>query len=491
MITALRRPGRSSGDRKETGTGQGGTPPSVTGMDLHRNPIPPALTGALPRDRLVLPGDEAYDHQRRVWNGAVDAKPRLIAECSTPVEVAAVLRAARTDDVAVSVRAGGHDWTGRAVVDDAVVIDLRRMNEVVVDERARTARVGGGALNRDVLRAAEPHGLVPVVGVEGDVGVTGLALGGGYGCLTGQYGLALDNVLAAQVVLADGTIVEADEESKADLFWALRGGGGNFGVVTGLSLRLHALPTLMVGTIVYPFTDARTVLRDLAEVLIGAPDCLTVQGAITGGPNGQPIIVVSPAWVGDDADASGMNSALEQLTVLGTPLDVQLRRESLAAFSSRSDGNYPPGRGVVMRSRQVPTDRFGEEAVIDVVVEHASRFPTLTSSIAFRQFHGAAARVPAHSTPFAPRTAHVELEMVSMWDVSGASAETGSTSRSWADEVSEAVSPYALPGGYSNLLSSDDGAQVSATFGGNRARLASIKRDVDPGGVFAAIPIPR
>src|SRR5262249_22510470 len=243
-----------------------------------------------------LPGDERYDKGTRVWNGAVRHRPKLIAFSKQPEDVQAAVRAARHHGLKLSVRGGGHDWAGRALRDDGLLIDLPGMRDVTIDPRAGVATVAGGALAKDVAAAAGAHGLVAALGNCGTVGMAGLTLGGGYGPLSGTCGLAADNLLGAQIVMADGRRGTTGPDVEPDLHWALRGGGGNFGVVTSLRVRLHPARHMLAGTIIYNWNEASSVLRRYAAFAATAPDELGMSVGVMTGPNGDPIVMVAPLW---------------------------------------------------------------------------------------------------------------------------------------------------------------------------------------------------
>src|SRR5271165_2831945 len=249
--------------------------------------------------RVALPGDELYDEGCRVWNGAVRHRPVIVAFCRQPEDVQAAVRAARRHGLNLSVRGGGHDWAGRALRDGGLVIDLTGMRDVAVDPQALVATVAGGARAKDVAAAAGAQNLVAAMGNCGTVGMAGLRLGGGYGPLSGTCGLAADNLLGAEIVLADGRPVTTGPDAEPDLLWALRGGGGNFGVVTSLRVRLHPARDMLAGSVVYNWNEASAVLRRYASFAATAPDELGVSVGAMSGPDGEPVIMVVPLWKGD------------------------------------------------------------------------------------------------------------------------------------------------------------------------------------------------
>src|SRR5262249_45835024 len=273
---------------------------------------------------------------RQIWNRAVENQPALLAVCETSADVQAAVRVARPYNLPLSVRGGGHDWTGRALCSDGLVIDLSRMREVVVDPRSRVAIVSGGASAKDVAAAAGAHGLVAALGNCGAVGVAGLTMVGGYGPLNGQYGLAVDNMLGAEVVLADGRRVTTGPDEEPELFWAIRGGGGNFGVVTSLRIHLHETRHMLAGVIVYPWSEAETVLPRYAAFAATMPDELGVSVTMTSGPDGQPALMLVPLWNGDKLQGE---RAMDQLQALGKPQLAQIGpmtyTEMLAPFDAQ------------------------------------------------------------------------------------------------------------------------------------------------------------
>src|SRR5215467_12712605 len=250
--------------------------------------------------RLLMPGDDGYVAATAIWAKPSSALPRAVVHCRTVQDVQSAIRAVRDCDLPLSVRGGGHDWAGRALC-DGIVIDLSGMNSVVIEPATHTARISGGARASDVVEMADPLGLAPVTGSVGTVGMVGLTLGGGYGPLIGRFGLALDNLLAAEVVLADGRIVPAKPDNEPELFWALRGGGGNFGVVTMMHDRLHDVPDVRSGMLIYPFAQAKGVLERCAEIATFMPDELTVQVGVAVGPDG-PVVMIVPTWSGRSAE---------------------------------------------------------------------------------------------------------------------------------------------------------------------------------------------
>jgi FAD/FMN-containing dehydrogenase len=384
----------------------------------------------------------------------------------------------------LSVRGGGHDWAGRALRDGGLVIDLTGMRDVAVDARALVATVAGGARAKDVAVAAGVHGLVAALGNCGTVGMAGLTLGGGYGPLSGSCGLAADNLLGAEIVLADGRRVTTGPDTEPDLFWALRGGGGNFGVVTSLRVRLHAARHMLVGTIIYNWKEAGAILRRYAAFAATAPDELGVSVGAMPGPNGEPVIMVVPLWNGD---RSRGERAMEDVQAFGTPLSAQTGPATYADLLAQFDAWVEAADGChwETRTRSLPALTAG---AADAIIAAKARAASLYCTVFWHHFHGAATRMAPDSAAFGLRREHLMVEIVAGWKPDG---DDGAVHRRWARELWQSLAPFALPGGYANLLGPDDREQVAAAYGRNAARLRVLKHRFDPDGVFAsAIPLP-
>jgi FAD/FMN-containing dehydrogenase len=419
-----------------------------------------------------------------VFNGAVRSRPAAVAFCAGPQDVARALRIARRHGLQVSVRGGGHDLSGRALVDGGLVLDLTRMRQVAVDAQARVATVQGGATIRDVITAAAPYGLVPVAGNSGSVGVAGLTTGGGYGPLNGRFGLAVDNMVSAELVLADGQRVTTDAATEPDLFWALRGGGGNFGVVTCLQIRLHPAAELLAGWVMYPGDDAAAVLRRYAAFAASAPDALGVLTALMTGADGRPAVAFAPFWTGDRAEGERVLGALQ---ALGTPQMTTVGPTTYGEMLGQFDAAWAAGRHYAVRTRWL---RALTDDAVAVMIAAATRKTSPHTGVAIHHLHGAATRVARDATAFGVRGEHYMIEIIAAWEPDGDEA-AADTHRRWADGLWEDLAPFAMPGGYANLLSPADREQAQHAYGGNEGRLAALKRRYDRDNVFAsAIPLP-
>jgi FAD/FMN-containing dehydrogenase len=383
----------------------------------------------------------------------------------------------------LSVRGGGHDWAGRALC-GGIVIDLSGMRNVTVSPVQRTARIGGGARAADVAIQADPLGLAAVTGSVGAVGMAGLTLGGGYGPLIGRCGLALDNLLAAAVVLADGRVVVAHPAHEPDLFWALRGGGGNFGVVVEMRHRLHAVPSVRSGLLMFPFSEARTVLARCADVAASAPDELTVQLGLVAGPAGVPVVMVVPTWCGPAGEGE---ARLAPFFKLGTLVAGTAQAEPYGAALTLFDRYLVQGQPVVMETCWLPAL---DGAGIDIMIDAMAAAVSPGCAILTHEFRGAAARVPPIATAFGLRREHVLIEVLATWGDRPGSGEA-QRHRRWARATRDAFAATSLPGGYPNLLGEGDCERAAAAFADNAARLRAAKRRYDPDNIFSsAIPLP-
>jgi FAD/FMN-containing dehydrogenase len=414
-----------------------------------------------------------------IWNAAVSARPAMVRRCADVSQVREAIGEARSSGLPLSVLGGGHDWAGRAVRDGGMVIDLRGMRGVKVD--GDVATVGGGATAADVIAAAAATGQSAVTGTAGAVGMAGLTLGGGYGPVSGVAGLAADNMLSAEVVLADGTVVAASGDGDPDLLWALRGGGGNFGVVTSMRVLLHNIPRIWKGTFLFPVEQGTEVLSGYGELVADAPDALTAAAAVISAPDGMPVVLVSPVWGGDPGEGAHWVKRFESL---GTPVMAAsglLEYGDLLRLADEKFGR--DGRHYAIRTRNLAA--MTAETLAAVLAAGSAR-TSPHSAVNLHHFHGVAARVPLTATAFGIRREHFMTEIIASWQPDG----DDTRHRSWADDAADRLLPHALPGGYPNLLTAAYPEQVAHAYGPNAARLIALKDTYDPGRVFTATPLP-
>lgn len=436
------------------------------------------LDHALPPGRVLA--DAAFEKCRHIWNGAVDNHPAIIVRPETPDEIRVAVLAAREYNLALSVRGGGHDWAGRSIRHGGLVIDLSAQRHVVVDPEQRTAEVQGGATARDVAKEARHYRLAAATGTTGGVGIAGLTLGGGYGPFNGRFGLSLDNLISAEVILPDGRLVTAAHDREAELFWAIRGGGGNFGVITSMRLLLHPVEKVLAGIITFPWVEASSVWSQLDEILAECPDELTVQSGILPGEDGVPTVFLYPVWSGRIDQGEDV---IDQLKLIGSPLMSHTGATTPADMLSQFDAQVVDGRHYGIRTRSVR--RYSPEVIRALAVGGDSRSSRL-SAVYIHHFHGAATRVDTDATAFALREPHYMIEIVPAWE----RADHGARQWAWADEMSRGLAAVAVPGGYPNLLGPDDHDQIAHAYGANTARIRAAKARFDPDGIFSATPLP-
>jgi FAD binding domain/Berberine and berberine like len=439
--------------------------------------------GSLLPGRLSRPGDSRYTAATAIWAKPVEPLPRAVLHCETIGDVQWGVRVAADWDIPLSVRGGGHDWAGRALC-GGLVIDLSGMKEVLIDRGMRIARIEGGALASDVAAAADPLGAAVAAGSCSSVGMAGLTLGGGYGALIGRFGLALDNLLAAEVVLSDGRVVIADKDNEAELFWAIRGGGGNFGIVTRMWHRVHDLPSVRTGTLVYPFAEASGILARCAEITATAPDELTVQLGFIVGPDGTPALMVIPNWCGNP---EGGETRLLPFLRLGTLLAGSLEAMPYGASLTFFDPYIVNGLRTFMETCWIPTIN---DSSIDAFIQAMETVVSPGCAIITHEFKGAASRVPVEETVFAFRRSHVFVQILAAF-IDRSDRWEEERHRDWAMSTRQAFGAIALPGGYPNVLASSDVDRAAVSYGRNAPRLLKAKRLYDPGNLFrSAIPLP-
>jgi FAD/FMN-containing dehydrogenase len=440
-----------------------------------------SFTGA-----LLTPGDAGYDEARRVWNGAIDRHPALIARCANVADVVAALRHARERGLVVAVRGGGHGVAGLAVCDDGVVIDLSAMRGIAVDPATRTARAQAGVLWGELDAATQEHGLATVGGIVTHTGIAGLTLGGGIGWLMRRYGATVDNLLAAEVVTADGDVVRASAEEEPELFWGLRGGGGNFGIVTSFEYRLHALgPTVLGGPIFHALEDGPEVLRFYRDYIAEAPDELTTIVMLRQAPalplvpaelHGRPVVMVTACYAGP---VERGEQVLAPLRRFGRPLVDAVGPCPYVELQSVFNAGVPHGWHYYWKSWELPPL---QDAAIDTLVEQARRITSPRSYVIVFQLGGALARVGEHDTAFGQRDAAHDVNINAVWLPGDAARDEHVR---WARECYAALEPFATGRTYVNFLADEGQQRVRAAYGEERyARLVALKRVHDPDNVF-------
>jgi FAD/FMN-containing dehydrogenase len=433
---------------------------------------------------VLLPGDLAYDEARAIWNGMIDRRPAVILRCRTETDVVHSIAFAQEKELAVSIRGGGHNIAGHAVCDDGVMIDLSPMKHVRVDVPARRAYVQPGATLADVDRVTQLHGLAVPTGINSTTGISGLALGGGFGWLSRKHGLTSDNLISARVVTADGKCLHASASSHPDLFWALRGGGGNFGIVTEFEFELHPVgPEVLSGLVVFPRAEAGTILRHYRQFLTNAPDELSVWAVMRKAPplpflpqdvHGQDILALAICYLGKEEEGRKL---LAQVSEFGTVLGAHLGMQPFTAWQQTFDPLLAPGARNYWKSHNFAELKDG---FIDQIVALAGDLPSPHCEIFVGQLGGQVGRVPANATAFGNRDANFVMNVHGRWmtraeDLAGIS---------WARDVFLATLPYSTGGAYSNFLTAEETDRVKWAFGPNYPRLAKIKSIYDPQNFF-------
>ncbi len=427
------------------------------------------------RGPLLAAGDDGYDAARRIWNAMIDKRPCLIARCAGTADVLEAVRFVATQGLLVSVRGGGHNVAGTAVCDDGLMIDLSLMKGIHVDPATQTAWAQPGVLWQDFDHETQAFGLATTGGVVGETGIAGLTLGGGVGWLVRKHGLVCDNLLAADVVTADGQLRRATSHENAELFWGLRGGGGNFGVVTAFQYRLHPVPAILGGLVIHPRAAARDVVRFHRDFVASAPEELTSYVALLTSPDGLPVVGVASCYCGDLREGERVLSPLRKF---GSPLVDQMQPMPYTGMQGLFGPSFPWGHRNYWKSsflRELP------DAAIDAVVTHTDRGRSPLSAVALEYYGGAASRVAPGATAFPHRAASYNLIVLGQWR----EAAEDSVHIAWARDLWDAVQPWSSGAVYMNALGEDENQNaVRDAYGANYARLAALKATIDEKNLF-------
>jgi len=430
------------------------------------------------RGQLLRPGETGYDTARTIWNAMVDKRPAMIARCAGVADVIRSVNFARNHGLLLSVRSGGHNVAGNAVCDGGLMIDLSLMRAIRVDAPRRTARAEGGCTWRDLDQETAAFGLATTGGIIPATGIGGLTLGGGLGWLMRKHGLSCDNLLSADVVLANGELVAASPTENSDLFWGLRGGGGNFGIVTSFQYRLHPVDQVLGGMLVHPLERAHEVLRYLREFTKTAPDELVCMAVLLTGPDGAKILAVVTCYCGPVEQGERVLRPLRQF---GPPAADQIATIPYVQLQGLLEAGFPPGLQNYWKSSFLRD--LGDEAIA-VAIEAFRHVPSPSSAIAFEQLGGAMSRVGENDSAFGHRNAPFNFLVVSSWpDPADNSKHIG-----WTRSLAEAMQPFSAGGVYVNYLEheADEGRdRIRAAYGPAKyERLLALKKKYDPGNLF-------
>jgi FAD/FMN-containing dehydrogenase len=427
------------------------------------------------RGRLVQPGDGGYDEARRVWNGMIDRRPALIARCAGPADVIAAVRFAREHSLLVSVKGGGHNITGNAVCEGGLMIDLSPMKSIRVDPIGRTARAEAGLTWGEYNRETQAFGLASTGGVVSTTGIAGLTLGGGLGWLMGKHGLSCDNLLSADLITAEGELVTASAEQHPDLFWGLRGGGGNFGVVTSFEYKLHPVGPVLAGMVIHPMAKASEVLRFYRDFSRGCPDEMLAATALMTSHEGDPVVVVIASYIGDLAEGE---KAMAPLHKFGSPVADTIAPTSYVELNKLFDAAVPYG-GVQRYWKSSFLNELGDE-LLDIMIARSAKRLSPMSMVLYFHMHGAAARVDKNATAFGLRHDQWDYDVISQWTDP---AETAGHIQ-WTRDYWNAVEPFASGDVYVNHLDAEEATRIRAAYGDNYGRLVTLKNKYDPTNLF-------
>jgi FAD/FMN-containing dehydrogenase len=433
---------------------------------------------------VVLPDDPKYDEMRTIWNAMIDRRPAIIVQCAKAEDVLPALQFARQHGLEISIRGAGHNIAGNALCDGGMMVDLSTMKKVGVDAARRRAYVEPGATLGDFDEVVQAHGLATPVGINSTTGISGLTLGGGFGWLTRKYGMTIDNLVSAEMILADGKKIRASQTENADLFWAIRGGGGNFGVVTQFEFQLHPVgPEILAGLIVFPFDQAKQVLRQYREFVKSAPEELNVWVVLRQAPplpflpkevHGEKVVVLPIFYVGDIAAG---NKLIAPLHRFGNAHGTHIGAQPYVQWQKAFDPLLTPGARNYWKSHNFTELR---DEALDTMIEFANRLPSPQCEIFIGLIAGAANRVPAEAMAYGHRETKFVLNVHGRWE----EAAQDQAGIAWARAFFDASAPYASAGAYVNFMTEDETDRVAAAYGANYARLAQIKMRYDPENLF-------
>jgi hypothetical protein len=426
---------------------------------------------------LICPNDHGYHATRKVWNGRIDKYPALIARCADAVDVVKSVQFGRVHHLPVAVRGGGHSLSGSSVCDGGIVIDLSCMKGICIDPEKRTAWAQAGLTLGEFVQATQAYGLATTTGTVGGTGLAGLTLGGGLGWFMGKYGLTVDNLLSVDLVTADGRVLRASASEHPDLFWGIRGGGGNFGIVIAFEFQLHPVGPVLAGKVVYPLERAREVLRFYRKYTSTAADELTAYACLSTTPGGLPAIAINLCYCGSLEEGE---RAVSPLRKFGTPLVDLIRPKSYLKMLTLADRGAPAGRSYYEKAHTL-SDL--SDAAIEALVEYGRACTSPWSQVLIQHIHGAASRVSPRETAFALREESYVVSIVAAWD----DGEASQTDRhiGWTRACWRAMEPLASPGVYVNFLGDEGQGRVRAAYGINYERLAAIKNRYDPTNCFS------
>ena len=426
------------------------------------------------RGELIRPEDQGYDSTRAVFNGMIDKRPAMIVRCAGTADVIQGVNFARTHDLLLSVHGGGHSVAGNAVCDGGIMLDLSPMKGVRIDPARRSAQAQAGMTLGEFDHETQALGLATTLGVVSVTGIAGLTLGGGLGWLNGKYGLACDNLLSADVVTADGQLLTASDEENEDLFWGIRGGGGNFGVVTSFKYQLHPVGPVLGGGLRYSAAQARDLLRFYHEFASTCPDELSTAASLGHAPDGSVVVGVAVCYCGPIETGERV---LHPLRTFGSPLEDNIQPMSYRALQSAPDAGFPLGRQHYWKSSWLK--HLSDEA-IEVMLRFVAEMPSSISGVGLQQMHGAASRVDPTATAFPYRDEHYDFLILSQW----ADRSDSEENIRWTRAFFEAMQPFFESGVYVNNLGEEGEDRIKEAYGAHYERLVALKDKYDPTNLF-------
>ena len=428
------------------------------------------------RGEVIGPGDRGYDTARAVFNGMIDRRPLAVVRSMDPSDVLRCITFARRHDLPLSVRGGGHSVAGHAVGDGAVMLDLSGMKGLRVDPVTRTARAEPGLTLGEFDRATQEFSLATTLGIVSMTGIAGLTLGGGLGWLNGRHGLACDNLISAEIATADGQLLRASAQENEDLFWGIRGGGGNFGVVTSFEYQLHPLDRVLAGGLSYPLSMAPWVLRFYDDFVKAAPDELTTAAALGRGPTGESTVSITVCYCGPIDEGE---QVLRPLRTFRSPVNDTIQPVAYTVLQSAPDEAFPSGRFHYWKSGWL---RDLTDGAIKILMQFVTQMPSSVSGVGLQQMHGLASRVAPSATAFPHRAEQYDFLIQSQWS----DATDSDRNLEWTRALFEAMEPHLEESVYVNNLGDEGPGRVHAAYGENYPRLAAVKRAYDPDNLFRA-----
>jgi FAD binding domain/Berberine and berberine like len=428
------------------------------------------------RGQMIWPDDAGYDTARAVFNGMIDRRPLAVLQPVDAPDVVRYIQFARRHDLPISVRGGGHGVAGHAVGDGAIMLDLSRMKNVRVDPATRTARAEAGLTLGEFDRATQAFGLATTLGVVSVTGISGLTLGGGLGWLNGRYGLACDNLISVDIVTADGQLLRASTQENEDLFWCIRGAGGNFGVVTSFEYQLHPVDLVLAGVLSYPLSMAPRVLRFCDEFVKAAPDELSTAVSFARTPTGAAMLSIAVCYCGPVEEGEQL---LHPLRTFQSPMDDGIQPLPYLALQGALDERFPSGRLHYWKSGWL---RDLTDGAIKTLLQSLPLMPSSASSVGLQQMHGVASRIPPSATAFPHRAEQYDFLILSQWS----DPTESDHNMAWTRALFQAMQPYLEESVYVNNLGDEGTERVKAAYGKNYSQLAALKRTFDPDNVFRA-----